>query len=166
MSSSTTWLSVTVANSSTDPDGKAAGSEKTSFELKLPTDGVDMGTRVVEKLGGVVGLVVIVIVTGVLVVVDELVVVLVEIAVVVVEMVDVVVERVDVVVEIVVVVVEMVVVVVETVLVVVAIVLLVNLLNIVISSGVSELVSRVTAGNLSNPWLANENLILKSLLNF
>ena len=159
MSSSTTWLSVTVANSSTDPDGKAAGSEKTSFELKLPTDGVDMGTRVVEKLGGVVGLVVIVIVTGVLVVVDELVVVLVEIAVVVVE-------RVDVVVEIVVVVVEMVVVVVETVLVVVAIVLLVNLLNIVISSGVSELVSRVTAGNLSNPWLANENLILKSLLNF
>lgn len=159
MSSSTTWLSVTVANSSTDPDGKAAGSEKTSFELKLPTDGVDMGTRVVEKLGGVVGLVVIVIVTGFLVVVDELVVVLVEIAVVVVE-------RVDVVVEIVVVVVEMVVVVVETVLVVVAIVLLVNLLNIVISSGVSELVSRVTAGNLSNPWLANENLILKSLLNF
>ena len=159
MSSSTTWLSVTVANSSTDPDGKAAGSEKTSFELKLPTDGVDMGTRVVEKLGGVVGLVVIVIVTGVLVVVDELVVVLVEIAVVVVE-------RVDVLVEIVVVVVEMVVVVVETVLVVVAIVLLVNLLNIVISSGVSELVSRVTAGNLSNPWLANENLILKSLLNF
>ena len=159
MSSSTTWLSVTVANSSTDPDGKAAGSEKTSFELKLPTDGVDMGTRVVEKLGGVVGLVVIVIVTGVLVVVDELVVVLVEVAVVVVE-------RVDVVVEIVVVVVEMVVVVVETVLVVVAIVLLVNLLNIVISSGVSELVSRVTAGNLSNPWLANENLILKSLLNF
>ena len=152
-------MSVTVANSSTDPDGKAAGSEKTSFELKLPTDGVDMGTRVVEKLGGVVGLVVIVIVTGVLVVVDELVVVLVEIAVVVVE-------RVDVVVEIVVVVVEMVVVVVETVLVVVAIVLLVNLLNIVISSGVSELVSRVTAGNLSNPWLANENLILKSLLNF
>ena len=159
MSSSTTWLSVTVANSSTDPDGKAAGSEKTSFELKLPTDGVDMGTRVVEKLGGVVGLVVIVIVTGVLVVVDELVVVLVEVAVVVVE-------RVDVVVEIVVVVVEMVVVVVETVLVLVAIVLLVNLLNIVISSGVSELVSRVTAGNLSNPWLANENLILKSLLNF
>ena len=159
MSSSTAWLSVTVANSSTDPDGKAAGSEKTSFELKLPTDGVDMGTRVVEKLGGVVGLVVIVIVTGFLVVVDELVVVLVEIAVVVVE-------RVDVVVEIVVVVVEMVVVVVETVLVVVAIVLLVNLLNIVISSGVSELVSRVTAGNLSNPWLANENLILKSLLNF
>ena len=152
-------MSVTVANSSTDPDGKAAGSEKTSFELKLPTDGVDMGTIVVEKLGGVVGLVVIVIVTGVLVVVDELVVVLVEIAVVVVE-------RVDVVVEIVVVVVEMVVVVVETVLVVVAIVLLVNLLNIVISSGVSELVSRVTAGNLSNPWLANENLILKSLLNF
>ena len=152
-------MSVTVANSSTDPDGKAAGSEKTSFELKLPTDGVDMGTRVVEKLGGVVGLVVIVIVTGVLVVVDELVVVLVEIAVVVVE-------RVDVVVEIVVVVVEMVVVVVETVLVLVAIVLLVNLLNIVISSGVSELVSRVTAGNLSNPWLANENLILKSLLNF
>ena len=72
----------------------------------------------------------------------------------------------DVVVEIVVVVVEMVVVVVETVLVVVAIVLLVNLLNIVILSGVSELVSRVTAGNLSNPWLANENLILKSLLNF
>ena len=159
MSSSTAWLSVTVANSSTDPDGKAAGLEKTSFELKLPTDGVDMGTRVVEKLGGVVGLVVIVIVTGVLVVVDELVVVLVEIAVVVVE-------RVDVVVEIVVVVVEMVVVVVETVLVVVAIDLLVNLLNIVISSGVSELVSRVTAGNLSNPWLANENLILKSLLNF